>query len=1402
MRLNKSILILILAGILLVPFCKPDRKMLVDTGDVSNISTTTADVLGTVIDVGEGATQHGHCYGTAAGPTVSGTKTSLGVAAAGDFTSSLTGLNPETKYYVRAYTSLGAEAAYGSEISFTTASAALPELTTTVITSITKTSAVTGGNVTSEGGTPVTARGVCWNVATGPTIAETKTSNGSGSGIFASSITGLSSNTVYYVRAYATNSGGTAYGNEVSFTTSPEVAVAPAVTTSAVTSITSNSAVSGGDVTNEGGAPVTAKGVCWSTTANPTITSSKTTDGTGSGSFVSNLTNLNPGTTYYIRAYATNSAGTSYGNEYSFATTVVVPTLTTIQVTSVTSTTAISGGDITSTGGASITVRGVCWSTSQNPTIDNDHTSDGLGSGTYASNLTGLIGNTTYYVRAYATNNAGTAYGNELSFKTGAVVPIVTTTAVTSITSTTAISGGEISSDGGGSVTARGVCWSTSANPTTADTKTSDGTGTDPFTSSITGLTPGATYHVRAYATNSIGTAYGNDVSFTTSTIIPTVTISAITNITSTTATSGGTVTSDGGAAVTARGVCWSTNQNPTLSDYYTENGTGTGSYVSNITGLTSNTTYYVRAYATNSIGTAYNSNNLTFMTIQAPTATTGTSSNLATTSATLNGTVNANGQTTTVSFDYGTSTSYGSSVTASQSPVTGTSSTGVSANITGLTEGTVYHFRVKAVSNGGTTYGNDQAFSSLCILPSASTDACTGIGPTVATLNGTANANGFSTTVWFEYGTTTSYGTTLAATPSPITGSSNTTISAAISGLLPNTLYHYRVKTSNCGGTVDGNDQTFTTSCVAPTATTNAASGIGSTTATLNGTVNANGFSTTVTFEWGETTGYGSVATATQSPVGGSINTAVSAALTGLTPDKTYHYRVKAVNCEGTPVYGGDQEFTTSCTAPYATTNAASGLGSTTATLNGTVNANGFSTTVTFEWGETTGYGSAAAATQSPVEGSTNTAVSAVLAGLTPDKIYHYRVKAVNCEGTPVYGGDQQFTTSCSAPTVTTDAASGIGLTTATLNGTVNANGFSTTVSFEYGTSTSYGTTVAATPSPVTGSSNTSVNAALTGLATNTLYHYRVKAANCNPGPVYGSDMTFTTLAVVTTTAISNITSTTASSGGTVTEGGGASITARGVCWSTSPNPTTANSKTDDGIGTGVFLSNITGLTQSIIYYVRAYASNAGGTSYGDQLSLSTGVADFDGNSYSTIQIGTQLWMQENLKVTHYNDGVEIPGVTDNNIWKGMTSGAYCWYNNSETTYKDTYGALYNWFAVNSGKLCPVGWHATLADWTTLENYLGGYTIAGDKLKESGSTHWGLSNTGTNSSGYTALPGGMRSGSDGTFSLIGSVGYWWKSTEHSTSDGYFVGMYSDQSFTYDSHYLKTGGYSVRCIKD
>ena len=213
---------------------------------------------------------------------------------------------------------------------------------------------------------------------------------------------------------------------------------------------------------------------------------------------------------------------------------------------------------------------------------------------------------TTYYVRAYAINNKGTAYGEEVSFKTTAYsIPTVTTSSATNITGTSATIGGNVTSDGGLSVTERGIVYSTTKDPTTSSNKITSGTGTGSYSINLTGLADGTTYYVRAYAINNKGTAYGEEVSFKTTTV-PTVTTSSATNITSTSATVGGNVTSDGGQPVTERGIVYSTTPNPTTSSNKMTSGAGTGSYSINLTGLSEGTTYYVRAYAINSNGTAY----------------------------------------------------------------------------------------------------------------------------------------------------------------------------------------------------------------------------------------------------------------------------------------------------------------------------------------------------------------------------------------------------------------------------------------------------------------------------------------------------------------------------------------------------------------------------------------------------------------------------------------------------------------------------------------------------------------------------------------------------------------------------------------------------------------------------
>lgn len=266
--------------------------------------------------------------------------------------------------------------------------------------------------------------------------------------------------------------------------------------------------------------------------------------------------------------------------------------------------------------------------------------------------------------------------------------------------------------------------------------------------------------------------------------------------------------------------------------------------------------------------------------------------------------------------------------------------------------------------------------------------------------------------------------------------------------------------------------------------------------------------------------------------------------------------------------------------------------------------------------------------------------------------------------------------------------------------------------------------------------------------------------------------------------------------------------ISAKGVVWSTLQNPTTdLLTKTNDGSGSGGFTSSITSLSPGTTYYLRAYATNANGTGYGNQVSFIT--------SSTSVTIGTQIWTIANLDVATYRDGVPIPQVTDPAAWALLTTGAWCYYNNDPANGA-VYGKLYNWYAVAGifdaasllnpslrKQLAPAGYHIPSdAEWSTLTTFLGGENLAGGKMKETGTIHWKNPNTNaTNSSGFNGLPGGYRY-YDGSFGSIVSDGIWWSSTEFNTTNAWLRDISYDDIGADRSNGDKENGFSVRCLKD
>lgn len=276
-------------------------------------------ITGELIDVKE----CGIVFGTKSGVTLGqqGVYYIKSTNIAKEYTCTMSQLGPGTTYYIKAYLKTLKDTLYGEQLNFKTPGnpITLPILTTLAVNNITSNSAYSGGSITSDGGAEVTARGVCWSLNENPTINDFKTIEGTGSGNFTCQVNNLNANTVYYLRAFATNSQGTGYGNQVQCITKPNTNNA-GISTLVVSNVTAISATSGGLNSSDGGAAITAKGVCWNTAPTPTIANYKTTDGSGIGNFTSNITGLTANTKYYLRAYVTNAYGTAYGNEQTFTT--------------------------------------------------------------------------------------------------------------------------------------------------------------------------------------------------------------------------------------------------------------------------------------------------------------------------------------------------------------------------------------------------------------------------------------------------------------------------------------------------------------------------------------------------------------------------------------------------------------------------------------------------------------------------------------------------------------------------------------------------------------------------------------------------------------------------------------------------------------------------------------------------------------------------------------------------------------------------------------------------------------------------------------------------------------------------------------------------------------------------
>lgn len=628
-------------------------------------------------------------------------------------------LLPETVYYIRAYGINEHGTGYGPIFTYTTGQSALPVAETGEAEAITETTARLTGRVISNGGSSLISKGFYYstdveNVTNGTRCYSTTEGDG-----IVCELADLAVATTYYYCAYAENANGIRTGDVLSFTTAGQRTI-PTVQTTETSNLGETSARLNGRITSDGHSPILSKGFYWGTDSQPVQNGAQVVSASEGNSFLYDLGNLTAGTTYYVCAYAENGEGTGYGEVVSFSTqaATTAPTIGTTTVSDITETGASLTAEITSDGGMEITEKGFCYSsTNAEPSINDSKVTSMTEGNSITGTLNELTANTAYYVRAYATNGKGTSYGAVQQFTTAdnRTAPTVGTTTVSNITETGASLTAEITSDGGLEITEKGFCYGTNPDPSTSNSKVTSRAEGNSITATLSGLTSSTTYYVRAYAINSKGTSYGATQQFTTALTlhIPSIGNTSVSNTTTNTASISATITSNGGAEVTEKGFYYGTNNPPTEADTKVISTASGDAITAELTGLSPRTTYYIRAFATNSQGTTLGAVNAFTTADDRTTPSVGsvTASNVTAESVDLIATILDNGGADIAEKGFCYTTDAGTTPTINGNKAVATDEgNAISLTLSNLSPNTTYYIR--AYANNGAKIGYSETLT------------------------------------------------------------------------------------------------------------------------------------------------------------------------------------------------------------------------------------------------------------------------------------------------------------------------------------------------------------------------------------------------------------------------------------------------------------------------------------------------------------------------------------------------------------------------------------------------------------------------------------------------------------------------------------------------------------------